>query len=35
VFARGGNRAGGEALVAFVRSEAGRALLRQHGFVSP
>lgn len=35
VLARGGNRAGGEALVAFVRSEAGRALLRQHGFVSP
>lgn len=33
--ARGGNRAGGEAFVAFVRSEAGRVLLRQHGFVLP
>lgn len=33
--ARGANRAGGEAFVAFVRSEAGRALLRQHGFVLP
>jgi molybdate transport system substrate-binding protein len=35
VLARGGNRAGGEVFVAFVRSEAGRALLRQHGFVLP
>lgn len=33
--ARGANRAGGEAFVAFVRSDAGRALLRQHGFVLP
>jgi molybdate transport system substrate-binding protein len=35
VLARGANRAGGEAFVAFVRSDAGRALLRQHGFVLP
>lgn len=35
VLAGGGNRTGGEAFVAFVRSDAGRALLRQHGFVLP
>lgn len=35
VLGRGANRAGGDAFVAFVRSEAGRALLRRHGFVLP
>jgi molybdate transport system substrate-binding protein len=35
VLGRGGNRAGGEAFVAFVASEAGRALLAQHGFGLP
>ena len=35
VLGRGGNRQGGEAFVAFVRSEAGRALLAQHGFELP
>lgn len=35
VLARGANRAGGEAFVVFVRSDAGRALLGQHGFVLP
>ena len=35
VLQRGGNRAGGEAFVAFVRAEPGRAILQQHGFVLP
>lgn len=35
VLGQGGNRQGGEAFVAFVRSEAGRALLAQHGFGLP
>jgi molybdate transport system substrate-binding protein len=35
VLQRGANRAGGEAFVAFVRSEAGRTILHQHGFVLP
>ena len=35
VLQRGGNRDGGEAFVAFVRGEAGRTILQQHGFVLP
>lgn len=35
VLQHGGNRAGGEAFVAFVRSEAGRTMLRDHGFLVP
>ena len=32
---RGGNRGGGEAFVAFVRSAAGRGILLEHGFMLP
>lgn len=35
VLGRGGNQEGGEAFVAFVRCEAGRALLARHGFGLP
>jgi molybdate transport system substrate-binding protein len=35
VLQRGRNRDGGEAFVAFVRGEVGRAILEQHGFMLP
>ncbi|MFO1029563.1 MAG: molybdate ABC transporter substrate-binding protein [Planctomycetota bacterium] len=35
VLGRGRNRAGAVAFVAFVRSDAGRAILQKHGFVLP
>lgn len=35
VLQRGANRGGGDAFVAFVRGEAGRGILREHGFLLP